>query len=121
MTLDGDRKNPRGNISRDEVAIRVADGYLITAPTKEIAEEARNVIQEFLAERGLALSREETVITHIDRFDFQGYHIWKYNEKLLIKPSRKLIESITDTIRRTVKKAKARTQDALIKALNPII
>jgi RNA-directed DNA polymerase len=47
---------------------------------------------------------EKTVITHIDdRSGFLGYNIWKYNEKLLIKPSRKSIESITDKIRRTVK------------------
>jgi len=32
--------------------IRYADNFLVTAPTKEIAEEARDVIQEFLTETG---------------------------------------------------------------------
>jgi len=62
------------------------------------------------------------VITYInDGFDFLSYNFRKYNGKLLIKPSRKSIESITDKIRRTVKKAQAWKQDALIKVLNLII
>ena len=101
--------------------IRYADDFLVTTPTKEIAEEARDSIQEFFAGRGLELSKEKTVITHIDDgFDFLGFNFRKYNGKLLIKPSRKSIESITDKIRRTVKKARVWTQDALIQTLNPI-
>ena len=70
---------------------------------------------------GLELG-EKTVITHIDDgFDFRGYNFRKYKGKLLIKPSRKSIESITDRIRKVGKNARAWTQDALIKTLNPII
>ena len=81
--------------------IRYADDFLVTAPTKEIAEEARDIIQEFLAERGLELSMEKTVITYIDDgVDFLGYNFRKYKGKLLIKPSRKSIESITNKIQK---------------------
>ena len=63
-----------------------------------------------------------TVIIHIkDGFDFLGYNFGKYKGKLLIKPSRKSIESITDKIRKMGTKARAWAQDALIKTLNPII
>jgi RNA-directed DNA polymerase len=102
--------------------IRYADDFLVTTPTKEIAEEIRGTIKEFLAERGLELSMEKTVVTHIDDgFGFLGYNFRKYNGKLLIKPSWKSVEAITEKIGRTVKRARAGTQDALIKALNPII
>jgi len=101
--------------------IRYTDDFIVTTPTKEIAEEARDITQGFLAERGLELSMEKTVITHTDDgFDFLGYNFRKYSGKLLIKPSQKSSEGITDTIRRTVEKAQAWTQDAFIKALNPI-
>ncbi len=122
MTLDGIEGLLAARFLKMKVHfIRYADDFLVTAPTKEIAEEARDIIQEFLAERGLELSMEKTVITHIDDgVDFLGYNFRKYKGKLLIKPSRKSIGSITDKIRRTVKKAQAWTQDALIKALNPI-
>ncbi len=123
MTLDGIEGLLTTKFPKMKVHfIRYADDFLVTAPTKEIAEEARDIIREFLVGRGLELSVEKTVITHIDDgFDFLGYNFRKYNGILLIKPSRKSIESITSKIRETVKKARAWTQDALIKALNPII
>ena len=40
--------------------------FIVSANTKEKAEEAKVVIQSFLKERGLKLSEEKTVITHID-------------------------------------------------------
>jgi len=102
--------------------IRYADDFLVTSPTKEIAEEACEIIREFLSGRGLELSIEKTVITHIDDgFDFLGYNFRKYSRTLLIKPSKKSIESITNKIRTTIRIAKAWSQDVLIKTLNPII
>ncbi len=123
MTLDGIEGLLAAKFPRTKVNfIRYADDFLVTAPTQEIAGEIRGIIKEFLAERGLELSMEKTVVTHIDEgFDFLGYNFRKYNGKLLIKPSRKSVEAITEKIGRTVKKAQAWTQDALIKALNPII
>ncbi len=86
MTLDGIEELLAAKFPRMKVHfIRYADDFLVTAPTKEIAEEARGIIQEFLAERGLELSMEKTVITHIDEgFDFLGYNFRKYTGKLLI-------------------------------------
>ena len=50
--------------------VRYADDFIVTAATKEIAEEAKGLIREFLKTRGLELSEEKTVITHInDGFD----------------------------------------------------
>ncbi len=46
--------------------IRYADDFLETAPTREVAEEIREYIGKFLAERGLELSESKTLITHID-------------------------------------------------------
>ncbi len=123
MTLDGIERLLTAKFPKMKVYfIRYADDFLVTAPTKEIAEEARDIIQEFLNGRGLELSMEKTMITHIDEgFDFLGYNFRKYRGKLLIKPSRKSIESIKSKVRETLKKARSWTQDALIKALNPII
>ncbi|WP_301664637.1 group II intron reverse transcriptase/maturase [Methanoculleus frigidifontis] len=123
MTLDGMEKTLAARFPKVNVHfIRYADDFLVTAPTKEIAEEACNSIQAFLAERGLELSAEKTVITHIDDgFDFLGYNFRKYKGTLLVKPSRKSIKAITEKIKAIVKKARAWTQDQLIRALNPVI
>ncbi|MBW2646616.1 MAG: hypothetical protein JRE23_10635 [Deltaproteobacteria bacterium] len=96
-----------------------ATHLLVVAPSKEIAEDAREIIGNFLAIRGLELSPEKTVITHIDEgFDFLGWNFRKYKGTLLIKPSQKSIKAITQTLKTIVSKAKVWTQDELIKTLN---
>ena len=58
--------------------VRYADDFIVTAATKEIAEEAKEIIRDFLQTRGLELSEEKTVITHIDDgFDMLGLDIPK--------------------------------------------
>lgn len=48
-----------------------------------------------MLERGLELSREKTVITHItDGFDFLGCNIRWYKDKLLTKPSLELRQKL---------------------------
>lgn len=61
--------------------VRYADDFVVTAATPELALEAKELIREFLAERGLELSDEKTVVTNIDDgFDFLGWNFRKYNE-----------------------------------------
>lgn len=43
-----------------------ADDFIVTAATKEIAEETKTLLRDFLQFRGLELSEEKTLITHID-------------------------------------------------------
>lgn len=102
--------------------VRYADDFIITANTKEIAEEAKELIKGFLKDKGLELSDDKTTITHIDDgFDFLGWNFRKYKGKLIIKPSKKSIQKVVDKISNTIKKGKTWPQEALIKTLNPII
>ena len=123
MTLDGIEMLLSKRFPKMKVYfIRYADDLIVTAPTKVIAEEAREIIREFLAVRGLELSPEKTVITHIDEgFDFLGWNLRKYKGFLMTKPSRKSIEAVTQKIRTIFRKARTWTQEQLIDALNPII
>jgi group II intron reverse transcriptase/maturase len=52
--------------------IRYADDFCITGSSKELLEqEVKPLVEQFLSERGLQLSSEKTVITHIEQgFDF---------------------------------------------------
>ena len=82
----------------------------------------KELIKDFLKGRGLELSDEKTLITHIDTgFEFLGWNFRKYNGKLRAKPSRKSIEKVTKKISDTIKEGKAWKQKDLIVALNPII
>jgi RNA-directed DNA polymerase len=102
--------------------IRYADDFVVTAESREILEEIRILLTDFLAQRGLTLSQEKTLITHISiGFDFLGFNIRKYNGKLLIKPSKKSQKKITEKLHEVVFSHKSASQGALIKQLNPII
>ena len=80
------------------------------------------MIRQFLKDKGLELSEEKTLITHIDTgFDFLGWNFRKYNGTLLVKPSKKSIEKITVNISNTIKRAKAWKQEELIASLNSLI
>jgi RNA-directed DNA polymerase len=102
--------------------VRYADDFIVTAKTKEIAEDAKELIRQFLKDKGLELSEEKTLITHIDTgFDFLGWNFRKYNGILLVKPSKKSIDKVTVNISNTIKRGKAWKQEELIASLNPLI
>ena len=103
--------------------IRLADDFVITGATKELLEaEVKPLVEAFLKERGLELSAEKTVITHIaDGFDFLGQNLRKYNGKLLIKPSAKSIKTVLRKVRTVIKDNKGTAAGHLIYQLNPII
>lgn len=137
MTLDGlenviqDKyhRNSKGKIENHYRAktkvnlIRYADDFIITANSKEVAEELKTIVSQFLQSRGLSLSEEKTMITHIDKgFDFLGWTFKKYKEKLIVKPSK---SSIKNLIRKCstiiLREGKASTQSDLIRRLNQVI
>ena len=102
--------------------LRYADDFIVTADSEETAKEIMGVIELFMKERGLELSEEKTLITHIDDgFDFLGWNFRKYKGKLLIKPSKKSIDNVTRKISDVVRDGMAWKQEDLIGALNPII
>lgn len=136
MTLDGIEKllndkyhtGKNGMTSEREASkhkinfVRYADDFIVTAKTEETAKEAKELIKEFLKDRGLELSDEKTLITHInDGFDFLGWNFRKYEDKLLVKPAEKSIKKFTEEISNIIERGKAWTQEALINNLNPII
>lgn len=100
--------------------VRYADDFIVTAATKEIAEEAKSIIRSFLKERGLELSEEKTVITHIDNgFDMLGWTFRKFKGKLIVKPSKKSIKSFVENLSHTIlTRGKAWKQKVLIEKLN---
>jgi len=102
--------------------VRYADDFIVTADSEETAKEIVGMIKPFLKKRGLELSENKTRITHIDvGFDFLGWNFRKYKGKLLVKPSKKSIDKISQRVSDIIKGGKAWKQENLIDALNPII
>lgn len=129
MTLDGlesmlAEKFPNARwAGRKMNMVRYADDFIITGNSKEWLEhEVKPAVVEFLAERGLVLSPEKTKITHIrEGFDFLGWNIRKYHDKLLMKPSKANVKAHLDKIREVIKGNKTAKQANLIRLLNPVL
>lgn len=129
MTLDGlesmlAEKFPNAKrTGRKMNMVRYADDFIITGNSKEWLEhEVKPAAVEFLAERGLVLSPEKTKITHIrEGFDFLGWNIRKYHDKLLMKPSKANVKAHLDKIREVINGNKTAKQANLIRLLNPVL
>lgn len=132
MALDGleallaahcGQKNSKASYRTKVNYVRYADDFVITGISKELLEEqVKPLVEAFMAERGLTLSPQKTVITHItEGFDFLGQNLRKYGDKLLIKPSRQSLRKHLQKLKEIVRRNRTTTQTALIQQLNPII
>jgi len=130
MALDGLEKYLREHLPQYQKGqrvkvnlVRFADDFIITGYARAFLESVvKPLAERFFRERGLELSPEKTVITHIeDGFDFLGQNIRKYNGKLLIKPSLKSIQMLLRKIRNIGKANLQAKAENLIRLLNPII
>ena len=103
--------------------IRYADDFVITGKSKEVLEQGvLPLVRAFLGARGLELSAEKTVVTHIEEgFDFLGQNVRKYRGKLLIKPSKGSVSAHLAHVRGIIKDNPTTTADDLIARLNPVI
>jgi len=109
--------NPKVNF------VRYADDFIITGASKELLEnEVLPLVERFLNERGLQLSREKTKITHIsDGFDFLGQNLRSYGGTLLVTPSKKNVQAFFQKVKAILQRSGSMTQDELIWQLNPVL
>ncbi|BBO91988.1 group II intron reverse transcriptase/maturase [Desulfosarcina ovata] len=100
--------------------VRYADDFIITGKSKTILEDViRPVVENFLAERGLELSAEKTMITHIkDGFTFLGQTFRKHGRVLHITPSTKGVHALMQKVGTLIRKHVSAPMPVLIKKLN---
>lgn len=117
------QKNTKASYKTKVNYVRYADDFVITGISKELLEcEVKPLVAAFMAERGLSLSEEKTVITHISEgFDFLGQNVRKYGDKCLIKPSRKNVKTFLRSVRDVLNANKAAPAWWIVQKLNPMI
>lgn len=122
IALDGLEETVQQSVGKGENVhfVRYADDFICTAKSKEILEtKVKPAIINFLKERGLELSLEKTKITHInDGFDFLGFNVRRYGNKLLIKPSETSVKKFAESLRESIQKLGNRSTASLIGNLN---
>jgi RNA-directed DNA polymerase len=109
--------------------VRWADDVIVTANSRQVLEETiLPRITAFLAERGVRLSTEKTVMTPItDGFDFLGQplrqHARRHGKpaKLQITPSKGSFQGIKTKVKALCKQAVGATPAQLLERLNPVV
>ena len=111
------------------VVVRYADDFVVFCETKTDAEEAKQGLSEWLAERGLTFSEEKTrIVALTEGFDFLSFHVRQYevnNRKseraLRTKPSKAAVQKMRDRLRQEWRALRGATPEAVCKKLNPLI
>jgi len=123
----GVRYYPTGNsagkaVAGSPVLIRYADDFVALCHTRQQALEVKARLAAWLAPRGLAFNEDKTrVVTLVDGFDFLGFNVRRYGDKLLIKPSKAAIRRIRERLRTELRSLRGFNAEAVIRRLNPII
>jgi RNA-directed DNA polymerase len=100
--------------------VRYADDFIITGKSKRLlVKKVLPAVEGFLAERGLRLSQEKTVITYIKAgFTFLGQTFRKHGRKLHITPSKEGVLALMRKVGVLTRKYVSAPMAALIKKLN---
>lgn len=103
--------------------VRYADDFIVTGATRELLEQkVQPALTAFLTPRGLELSEQKTVITHLSQgFNFLGHTVRKFGDKLLTVPAKSNVKALRDKISLCIQSALGLPQTALLLKLNPLI
>jgi RNA-directed DNA polymerase len=122
MTLDGLEHVVRKAVPRRSRVnfVRYADDFIVTGKSHRLLEEnVKPALERFLAERGLTLSQEKTVTTHIKSgFTFLGQTFRKHGNVLHITPSVKGVLALKQKVGTLIREHVSAPMPALIKKLN---
>jgi group II intron reverse transcriptase/maturase len=113
--------------------VRYCDDFVVVCPTRERAEQARDLAAEILAGVGLRLHPDKTKIVYLRRgqegFDFLGFHhrmveSWKRPGRYYLQkwPSHRAMASIRAKIRERTPRGYASMDMAIVvENLNPVL
>ncbi len=93
----------------------------MTGANRQLLEQkVKPALTAFLQERGLALSEQKTVLTHIQEgFNFLGHTVRKYGDKLLMTPAKSKVQNLRRKISQVIHSALGLSQSRCIGTATP--
>jgi RNA-directed DNA polymerase len=102
--------------------IRYADDFVVTARSKEQLEALKPVIVQWLSERGLVMNEEKTRIVPVQTgFDFLGFSIRHYRTVCLVKPAKKKVLALLQSIRQWLRDHRQVEAGVVVRYLNTLL
>ena len=104
------------------IVVRYADDLVALCDSREQAEQVKERLSAWLAPRGLSFNEDKTSVVHLDQgFDFLGFNVRRYGDKLPIKPSKAALRRIRERLSTEMRVLRGANAEAVVQKLNPII
>ena len=105
------------------VLVRYADDLVALCHSRDQAKQVKARLLAWLAPRGLTFNEDKTRIVYLDEgsFDFLGFNVRRYREKLLIKPSKAALRRIRERLRAEMWALRGANAAAVLRKINPIV
>ncbi len=108
--------------SDSPVLVRYADDLVVLCHSRDRAFQIKAQLEAWLRTRGLSFNEDKTRVVDIDTgFDFVGFNVRRYDDKLLIKPSPAAMRRIRERLRTEVRALRGANALALVRKINPIV
>lgn len=123
MVLDGLEKELNNQFQSGIQLIRYADDFIIIGSSRNILmKSVLPMVKAFLSQRGLELSLEKTDVTHIqDGINFLGWNVSRTKDGILVRPSRRNIQSLLDKLEKLICTDTYKSSEELLKILWPVL
>jgi RNA-directed DNA polymerase len=104
------------------VLVRYADDLVVMCHSRDQAHRVKDKLAAWLAPRGLVFNEAKTRIVRADEgFDFLGFNVRRYGDKLLIKPSKAAQRRLRERLRAEMRALRGANALAVIRKINPIL
>jgi len=105
--------------------IRYADDFIVLAENKELCEQAKTMLEAWLATKGLSFAAEKVHIRHLSEgIKFLGSNICLYGKRdptVLITPHPESVAKLKSKIKEIWLSRKAQAPHMVISDLNPVV
>ncbi len=104
------------------VLVRYADDFVAMCHSEEEAHRIKTELAKWLEPRGLRFNEEKTRVVHVTQgFDFLGFEVRRFGNKLLIRPSKDAVKRVRGILKAEVKALYGANAGGVLRKLTPII
>ena len=109
-------------VAGSPIVIRYADDMIALCHSQEQARQVKAKLAEWLAPRGLVFNEDKTSIVSLNSgFDFLGFNVRRYGDKLLVKPSKPAINRIRSRLSTEMRSLRGANAPAILARMSPIV
>ncbi|MGA4897586.1 group II intron reverse transcriptase/maturase [Streptomyces griseoincarnatus] len=112
----------RGTRHVPPALVLYADDFVVLCASETEAHDLQTKLAVWLQPRGLSFNEEKTRVVHLaDGFDFLGFNVRRYDQKLIIKPSKDAVQRVKKKIRTIIRQHRGAPAERLAGALGPLV